>query len=58
MIVDEHLTMLSQETTEGQRALTVAANVIRKGLQFASTNFAAKLLGGYSLLVLCQSNRN
>jgi hypothetical protein len=52
-IVDDQLTNLSQETIEGQRALTRVANVARRGVQSVSQKLAAKILGGYSLLVLC-----
>jgi ubiquinone/menaquinone biosynthesis C-methylase UbiE len=53
-IVGEEYTHLSQETQEGRRPLTILANLVRAGLQSVSTDLAAKLLGGYSLLVLCQ----
>ncbi len=52
--VSEEYTNLSQETRESRRALTGLANIARKGLQSISVDLAAKLLGGYSLLVLCR----
>lgn len=52
--VSDEYTHLSQETQEGRRTVTRLANVVRTGLQSVSTDLAAKLLGGYSLLVLCQ----
>jgi SAM-dependent methyltransferase len=55
-IVDAEYTNLSQETQEGRRVLTRIANLIRLGMQTISTDLAAKLLGGYSLLVLCRSS--
>jgi hypothetical protein len=54
-IVRADYTNLSQETQEGRRGLTRIANLIRAGTQALSTDLAAKLLGGYSLLVLCRS---
>lgn len=54
-IVDHELTNLSQETMEGQRTLTKFANIARSGLKTLSPDFAAKILGGYSLLVLCSA---
>jgi SAM-dependent methyltransferase len=56
-IVQAQYTNLSQETQEGRRALTRLANLVRAGAQAVSVDLAAKLLGGYSLLVLCQSAR-
>jgi len=54
-IVKAEYTNLSQETQEGRRALTRLANLFRAGAQAVSVDLAAKLLGGYSLLVLCSS---
>jgi cyclopropane fatty-acyl-phospholipid synthase-like methyltransferase len=54
-IIDQEFTNLSQETIEGRRMLTRFANILRRGLQAISPNTAAKLLGGYSLLVLARS---
>jgi ubiquinone/menaquinone biosynthesis C-methylase UbiE len=54
-IVKAEYTNLSQETQEGRRMLTRLANLVRAGVQAISTDLAAKLLGGYSLLVLCRS---
>lgn len=53
-IVCDEYTHLAQETQEGRRPLTRLANVVRAGMQSVSTDLAAKLLGGYSLLVLCR----
>jgi SAM-dependent methyltransferase len=55
-VIADELTNLSQETTEGRRALTNFANVARAGLQAISPNLAAELLGGYSLLALCRAD--
>lgn len=52
-IVEAEYTNLSQEAQEGRRTLTRLANLVRAGAQAISTDLAAKLLGGYSLLVLC-----
>lgn len=52
-IVKAEYTDLSQETQEGRRTLTGLANLVRAGVQTISTDLAAKLIGGYSLLVLC-----
>lgn len=54
-IVKAEYTYLSQETQEGRRILTRLANLVRTGMQTLSIDIAAKLLGGYSLLVLCRS---
>lgn len=54
-IVDRQFTNVSQETIEGHRALTMFANIVRRGVQAISPDMAAKLLGGYSLLVLARS---
>ena len=54
-IVKAEYTNLSQETQEGRRTLTRIANLVRVGVQSVSIDLAAKLLGGYSLLVLCTS---
>jgi 2-polyprenyl-3-methyl-5-hydroxy-6-metoxy-1,4-benzoquinol methylase len=54
-IIGHELTNLSQETTEGRRPLTVIANLARSAVQTLSADLAAKLLGGYSLLVLARS---
>jgi hypothetical protein len=56
-VVDQELTRLSQQTQEGRRGVTVLTNLARAGLQTLSTRFAAKLLGGYSLLVLAEPSR-
>ena len=53
-ITDWQYTKLSQETTEGRTGRTQLANVARKGLELASVELAARLLGGYSLLVLAK----
>jgi SAM-dependent methyltransferase len=53
-IVTEEYTYLSQETQEARRMLTNLANLVRAGVQSVSVDLAAKLLGGYSLLVLCR----
>jgi SAM-dependent methyltransferase len=53
-IVSDEYTHLSQQTHEGRRTLTRIANAVRVGIQWVSTDLAAKLLGGYSLLVLCR----
>ena len=53
-IIDESFTKLSQETVEGHRPLTSLTNIARSAMELASIKFAAKLLGGYSLLVLCE----
>ena len=53
-IVDEELTRLSQQTLESRRPLTLLANAVRRSMQLLSADFAAKLLGGYSLLVLAE----
>lgn len=53
-IVNEEYTYLSQETQEARRMLTNLTNLVRAGMQSVSTDLAAKLLGGYSLLVLCR----
>lgn len=52
-IVQAEYTDLSRETQERRRTLTRFANVVRAGVQVFSTDLAAKLIGGYSLLVLC-----
>jgi predicted TPR repeat methyltransferase len=52
-IIKDEYTHLSQETVEARRPLTRVANLVRAGVQAVSTDLAAKLLGGYSLLVLC-----
>ena len=54
-IVKADYTNLSQETQEGRRTLTRIANLVRVSVQAVSIDLAAKLLGGYSLLVLCTS---
>jgi hypothetical protein len=56
VVIDDELTNLAHETTDGARALTKIANVARSGLQAISPNLAAKLLGGYSLLALCRAD--
>jgi len=57
-IVKAEYTCLSQETQEGRRPLTRLANVFRTATQAVSVDLAAKVLGGYSLLVLCSSGRS
>lgn len=54
-IVKAEYTDLSQETQEGRRPLTRVANLFRAAAQAVSVDLAAKVLGGYSLLVLCRS---
>jgi len=54
-IVKAEYTNLSRETQEGRRTLTILANLARAAIQSISIDLAAKLLGGYSLLVLCRS---
>ena len=54
-IVAAEYTNLSQETQEGRRILTRFANLVRAAVQAVSVDLAAKLIGGYSLLVLCRS---
>jgi hypothetical protein len=56
-IIKAEYTNLSRETQEGRRILTSFANLVRAGIQAISVDLAAKLLGGYSLLVLCRSVR-
>jgi len=56
-ILKAEYTNLSQETQEGRRFLTRVANLMRIGMQTLSADLAAKLLGGYSLLVLCRSSQ-
>jgi hypothetical protein len=53
-IVDCEFTRLSQETVEGRTVATMLMNWFRAVLQCISTDFTAKSLGGYSLLVLCR----
>jgi predicted RNA methylase len=53
-IVSAEYSRLSQETQEGRRTLTRLANIVRLGTQYVSIDFSAKVLGGYSLLVLCR----
>jgi Methyltransferase domain len=53
-IVRAEYTRLSQETQEGRRPLTAIANLFRAAAQAVSVDLAARLLGGYSLLVLCR----
>jgi hypothetical protein len=53
-VLSDEYTYLSQETQEARRTLTRLANVARAGMQSVSVDLAAKLLGGYSLLVLCR----
>jgi len=55
-LIDEELTQLSQQTSEGRRALTLVANVFRRSVQLVSAGLAAKLFGGYSLLVLAEGS--
>jgi predicted TPR repeat methyltransferase len=49
------LTKVSQETTENVRTLTRLTNLARRTIELVSEKQAAKLLGGYELLVLCSS---
>jgi hypothetical protein len=55
-VIEDELTSLSHETTEGRRTMTNFANLARTGLETISPNLAAKLLGGYSLLALCRAD--
>jgi SAM-dependent methyltransferase len=57
-VVAHEFTDLSQETKGGRRALTVLANLVRYGIQRISTDLAAKLLGGYSLLVVARAEQS
>ncbi len=52
MIVAADYTLLSQQTVEGVRPVTRLTNIVRKAIQTFSPDLAAKLLGGYSLLVV------
>jgi hypothetical protein len=52
-IVKAEYTHLAQETQERHRGVTRLANLVRAGVQAISTDLAAKVIGGYSLLVLC-----
>ena len=54
-ILKAEYTHLAQETQEGRRGLTRLANLVRAGVQTVSIDLAAKVIGGYSLLVLCSS---
>ena len=56
VIIDDEFTNLSQETTDGRRALTRFANLARRSVQAVSPDLAAKVLGGYSLLALCRTD--
>lgn len=51
------LTPLALETRESRRPITGIANVLRQVIAAASVDFAARLLGGYSLLVLAKAQR-
>jgi SAM-dependent methyltransferase len=53
-VVKAEYTSLSSETQEGRRPLTRVANLFRAATRAVSVDLAAKVLGGYSLLVLCQ----
>jgi SAM-dependent methyltransferase len=53
-ILKDEYTYLSQETQEARRTITRFANLARSGVQAISVDLAAKLIGGYSLLVLCR----
>jgi hypothetical protein len=52
LIVAADYTLLSQQTVEGVKAVTRFTNIVRKLIQILSPDLAAKLLGGYSLLVV------
>jgi SAM-dependent methyltransferase len=54
-VVKAEYTNLSRETQEGRRPLTRLANLFRAATQAVSVDLAAKVLGGYSLLVLCRN---
>jgi predicted TPR repeat methyltransferase len=54
-LISASLTHLSQETVEGVSRRTRVANVLRRSIQAISPGLAAKLLGGYSLLVVCKT---
>jgi SAM-dependent methyltransferase len=56
-LVSASLTHLSQETVEGVRGKTRAANLLRRSIQAISPGLAAKLLGGYSLLAVCKKSK-
>jgi SAM-dependent methyltransferase len=54
---EARFTRLAHETAEGRRgAATAAANVLRSAVAAVSTELAAKVLGGYSLLVLADAD--
>jgi predicted TPR repeat methyltransferase len=55
-IVEERFTKLSQQTVEGHSGATSLANFVRRFIEMFSLKLAAKLLGGYSLLVLCTAS--
>jgi Methyltransferase domain len=57
-IVDHEFTKLSQETVEGQRGLTRSTNIARRAVAAISPNLSAKLLGGFSLIVLCRGTQD
>jgi predicted TPR repeat methyltransferase len=57
-VVSANFTKLSQQTVEGQRFLTTAANLLRRAIELVSPGLAAKLLGGYSLLVVCKRRKS
>lgn len=53
-VVESQLTKLSQETSESRTRATNVINYARRVLELASSELAATMLGGYSLLVLCR----
>jgi SAM-dependent methyltransferase len=55
VVIDERFTKLSQQTVEGYTTATFTANLARRFTELLSMKFAAKLLGGYSLLALCKA---
>jgi SAM-dependent methyltransferase len=57
-VISANYSNLSQETQEGRRLLTRLANLFRSGMQAISIDLTAKLLGGYSLLVLCSRDES
>jgi predicted TPR repeat methyltransferase len=57
-VVESRFTKLSQQTVEGVHGRTRIANLARRGLEVVSQSAAAKLLGGYSLLVLARPKTN
>lgn len=56
-IVHAGLTKSALETKEPQRSITRYSNIFRRTLGVFSPDLAVKILGGYSLLVLCKGAR-